>query len=119
MSRESSSGIVPVVSRRKFAAGVVASTASLIPLSAIAQGSEAAASDGDLGPKPNSLTDADWGEVKARYANILRVYGSGLSSQEKTRLGRILTTNQHMLASIRSFHVANGDPSACTLRLKV
>lgn len=117
MSKESLFGIGSGVSRRKFAACVMASTAFLLPLPATAQ-SETANSDRDLGPKPNGMADEDWNEVKARYANVLRVYGSRLSAPEKQRVVRILTTNQHMLASIRSFHVANGDPSACTLRLE-
>jgi hypothetical protein len=46
------------------------------------------------------------------------VYGKRLSVDEKQRLKVILTTNQHMLVSIRSFEVQNGDTSACTLRLQ-
>jgi hypothetical protein len=71
----------------------------------------------EIGPKPPDLSLADWAEVQAKYANIVRVYGSRLTPDEKRRTITILTRHQHMLASIRTFVVQNEDPSACTLRL--
>jgi hypothetical protein len=72
----------------------------------------------ELGVKPEGLSVEDWDEVHAKYSNLLRVYGKRLSAEEKHRLIAILTTNQHMLVSVRSFEVQNSDPSACTLRLQ-
>jgi hypothetical protein len=107
------------LSRRLFGKNVVATAAvALLPTVAAAETSSVPPSVKHLGLKPEGLSAADWDEVYARYSNLLRVYGKGLSSEEKHRLIVILTTNQHMLVSIRSFVVQNGDPSACTLRLQ-
>ena len=106
------------VSRRRFAgSALVAAGVALFPEMAAGENGEALAPIVDPGPKPEDLSAADWEEVRARYSNLLRVYGGRLSLEEKRHAVRILITNQHMLASIRSFIVQNGDPSACTLRL--
>jgi hypothetical protein len=106
------------LSRRLFGKKVFATTATtLLPTSAIAKTSTVPASP-HLGLKPEGLSAADWDEVGAQFVNLLRVYGKRLSAEDKHRLIRILTTNQQMLVSIRSFEVQNGDPSACTLRLQ-
>ena len=106
------------LSRRSFAGGAVAAAAAaLIPAAAAQKTEKPAAMETDLGVKPEGLSDADWDEVRARYANLLRVYGERLSADEKRRAVKILTTNQHMLASIRLFVTQNADASACTLRL--
>lgn len=71
----------------------------------------------DSNPRSKSLSVADWEEVQARYRNLLRIYGQKISPAEKKRAFSILTANQHMLASIRSFPLQNSDASACTLRV--
>ncbi|MBW4027410.1 MAG: hypothetical protein HIU93_08390 [Acidobacteria bacterium] len=102
------------LTRRGFAGSLFgAATVALLPVASVAQSK----STDEPGPRPEDLSDADWNEVRARYSNLLRVYGERLSLEEKPRLAAILTTNQRMLASVRSFVVQNGDPSACTLRL--
>jgi hypothetical protein len=107
------------LSRRRFGKRVFATTAAaLLPTAAVAKMSAVPTSSVDLGIKPEGLTAAEWDEVRAKFANLLRVYGKRLSAEDKHRLIRILTTNQQMLVSIRSFEVQNGDPSACTLRLQ-
>lgn len=107
------------LSRRLFGKRVFATTAAtLLPTAAVARTSIVPASAQDLGLKPEGLSVADWDEVHAKYLNLLRVYGKRLSAEERHRLIRVLTTNQQMLVSIRSFEVQNGDPSACTLRLR-
>jgi hypothetical protein len=109
---------IEAISRRRFAASAVtAAAASLIPAAAIGEVKRVSASETDLGMRPEGLSVADWDEVHTKYSNILRVYGERFSPEDKRRLVRVLTTNQHMLASIRSFEVQNGDPSACTLRV--
>jgi hypothetical protein len=104
-------------SRRLFGKNAAASAAiALLPSSA--EASNVSVSVQNLGAIPEGLSLADWDEVYAKYSNLLRVYGKRLSVDEKQRLKVILTTNQHMLVSIRSFEVQNGDTSACTLRLQ-
>jgi hypothetical protein len=112
------SGIVATPSRRGFAGGILAaSVAALLPNIAEGSWDKPQNSAVELGPRPEDLSVADWDEVHARYSNLLRVYGERLSLDEKQRAARVLTTNQHMLASIRTFIVQNGDASACTLRI--
>jgi hypothetical protein len=107
------------LSRRRFGKTVFATTAAaLLPTATAAKMSAVPTSSLDLGIKPEGLTAAAWDEVRAKFANLLRVYGKRLSAEERHRLIRILTTNQQMLVSVRSFEVQNGDPSACTLRLQ-
>jgi hypothetical protein len=107
-----------VLSRRNFARKTIGIAAiALLPIADPTTGEALQSSAVNLPDKPQDLSDADWGEVQARYSNLLRVYGARLSQEEKRRLVNILTTNQHMLASIRKFIVQNGDPSACTLRV--
>ena len=102
-----------------LAANVLATAATLLPTAAVAKTSTVPAYEQHLGSKPEGLSAADWDEVQAKYLNLLRVYGKRLSSKDRYRLIRILTTNQLMLVSIRSFELQNGDPSACTLRLRI
>jgi hypothetical protein len=98
------------LSRRAFAS---LAAGALVQGPQIAAGAEPT----PIGAKPADLSPADWGEVQAKYANVLRVYGSRLTSDEKRRAVTILIRHQYMLASIRTFVVRNDDPSACTLRL--
>jgi hypothetical protein len=107
------------LSRRLFGKNVLATTAAtLLPTVAVAKTSTVPASEQHLGLRPDGLSATDWDEVHAKYLNLLRVYGKRLSEEDRHRLIRVLTTNQQMLVSIRSFEVQNGDPSACTLRLR-
>jgi len=111
-----------LLTRRAFSRhAIVAASLGLIPSSSIAEQTHAAPGldhSTELGEKPEDLSASDWEEVHTRYANVLRIYGARLSPEQKQRIGRILTENQHMLAAIRAFVVQNGDPSACTLRLE-
>jgi hypothetical protein len=100
-------------SRRTFASFAAG---ALLQGTQIAAGAEPTGLS-DPGPKPPDLSLADWGEVRAKYSNMLRVYGERLSPAEKKRAVKVLIQHQHMLASIRKFVVQNEDPSACTLRL--
>jgi hypothetical protein len=116
MNKEVLSDAAASISRRYFARNVVATAAiNLIPTVSTDAEKMTSTSPANLGSRPEGLSAADWDEVHAKYKNLLRVYGDRLSSAEKHTLVNILTTNQHMLASIRSFVVQNGDPSACTL----
>jgi hypothetical protein len=118
MNKEVLSDNTESINRRSLARSVVAATAiSLIPTFTSTAEKVTLASAANIGPKPEGLSGAEWDEVQAKYTNLLRVYGARLSEDEKRSLVNILTTNQHMLVSIRSFVVQNGDPSACTLRV--
>jgi hypothetical protein len=118
MNKEVMFGNVASISRRHLARNVVATAAiTMVPTIATVAEKTAPTPASTLGPRPEGLSVADWDEVNAKYANLLRVYEDRLSLEQKHSLVKILTTNQHMLASIRSFGVQNGDPSACTLRI--
>ena len=109
---------VEAVSRRSFAGAVLGAAAiALLPAGAAGESKDVPVPEADLGVRPEGLSASDWDEVRSRYSNLLRVYGTRLSPAERRRTAHILTTNQYMLASIRSFVVQNGDPSACTLRI--
>jgi hypothetical protein len=100
-------------SRRTFAS---------VAAAALVQGTQLAgcakpADPNDIGPKPLDLSSEDWGEVRAKYSNLLRVYGERLTADEKRHSLSVLIRHQHMLASIRGFVVQNDNASACTLRL--
>lgn len=118
MDTQKFSNKIESLSRRHFAkdAAAVAAITLLPAVRGVAE-QTAPSIEETLGPRPEGLSATDWDEVHAKYSNLLRVYNERLSADEKHRLVNILTANQHMLASIRSFEVQNGDPSACTLRL--
>jgi hypothetical protein len=94
-----------------------AATVLLAERAGLAESAQHASAAVTPGPRSEDIAPADWDEVRARYANLIRVYGERLSHEEQQRLVHILSTNVRMLTSIRSFFVQNGDPSACTLRL--
>lgn len=105
-------------SRRRFATSLTAAAGLAVLPSKRAISQPAADDLAVLGARPDDLSPVDWDEVRAKYANVLRVYGNRLSEDEKHRVAVTLKTHQYMLASIRQFEVQNGDPSACTLRLQ-
>ena len=108
---ESSDGI----SRRIFArglAGIVAAPIAAAPLAA-----ERLASAGDVGEKPDDMSALEWGEVQARYGNLLRVYAGRVTAEQRHTLLNVLIGNERMLSSIRKFAVQNSDPAALTLRV--
>lgn len=118
MNRDVLSDNAVSINRRSFARRLVATTAIVLTPTLPSPAEKVTTlSAANVGPKPEGLSQADWDEVQAKYTNLLRVYGARLSSDEKHSLVNILTTNQHMLVSIKSFSVTNGDPSACTLRV--
>ncbi len=104
--------------RRSFAIRATSLAAATLIAAPTQMAAEADTSDSaGFGAKPKDLSDADWQEVHAKYANLLRVYGDRLSEQDRHRCRTTLISHQHMLSSIRKFQVGNGDTSACTLRL--
>lgn len=65
----------------------------------------------------DSLTPEQSQEVEAKLTNIIRKYGTRLSDDQRAHLRRILTYNEKMLASVRSFPLQNGDPPASVLKV--
>jgi len=71
-------------------------------------------------PQPQGeppLDPAGQAEVDGKFANVVRLYGSRLSDDQKTRVRRVLGRHQRMLARVRAFAVENSDPPATGLRL--
>jgi hypothetical protein len=115
MHKETASDRVDAISRRTFTRNILSTAAvGVIPITSA--GTEPVPEKAAV-QRPEDLTEADWDELQARYKNLIRVYGQRLSPSEENHVLHILTTNQHMLASIRTFVVQNGDVSASTLRL--
>ena len=82
--------------------------------------------DSDREPNPRAKRPDDRGdglspeqsqEVEAKLTNINRKYGNRLSDEQRAHLHRILTYNEKMLASVRSFPLQNGDPPASVLKV--
>jgi hypothetical protein len=118
MNKEVFLGNAESISRRYFSRNIVAAAAIALIHDDVATAEKIMPTSAvNLGPKPEGLSVADWEEVHTKYSNLLRVYGNRLSLDEKHSLVNVLATNQHMLVSIRSFEVQNGDPSACSLRV--
>jgi hypothetical protein len=69
------------------------------------------------GQTTSDLTPEQSQEVEAKLANIIRKWGSRLSEDQRKHLRRILSYNERMLASVRSFPLENGDPPASVLRV--
>lgn len=76
--------------------------------------------DAVAAPQPQGqppLDTADQAEVDAKYANVLRVYGSRLSDDQKNRVRGVLGRHQRMPARVRAFPIENSDAPATGLRL--
>jgi hypothetical protein len=112
----------PPISRRDF--GRRAAVAAVVTLSssmmlACNTSSVQEAKPGEKSPGQNGggLTPDQSQEVEARLANIVRKYGNRLSNEQRQHLRRILTYNERMLVSIRTFSLQNGDAPASVLKI--
>ena len=112
------------ISRRDFGrrAGIVAAIA--ISSSSLLECNTASVGEAQPGGKPRDqagggLTSDQTQEVDARLANVIRKYGNRLSEQQRLHLRRILTYNERMLVSIRTFPLQNGDPPASVLKISL
>jgi hypothetical protein len=99
-----------------MAAAITLSPATLLGSNA---NSNQESKSGDKTPDKGSvgLTPEQSQEVEDRLDNIVRKYGNRLSGEQRQHLRRILTYNERMLASIRTFPLQNGDPPASVLKL--
>ncbi len=102
------------ISRRLFGQrAALAAALSLSPAELLAAAHHSRSdpqADSDLTPEQSQ-------DVEAKLANIIRKWGSRLSEDQRKHLRRILTYNERMLASVRSFPLENGDPPASVLRV--
>jgi len=109
------------ISRRDFGWGAaIAAAITLSPSTLLGsnRNSNQESKPGDKTPdKGEGLTPEQSQEVEDRLANIVRKYGNRLSGEQRQHLRRILTYNERMLASIRTFSLQNGDPPASVLKL--
>ena len=64
-----------------------------------------------------ALDAGDQAEVDAKFANVVRLYGTRLSDDQKTRVRGVLGRHQRMLARVRAFPIENSDSPATGLRL--
>jgi hypothetical protein len=103
-------------SRREFGSTVVGAAAIALLPSSLTQTDEKPRGFEEPAAGDH-LSEMDSNQVRARYSNLLGVYGSRLSADEKRRAMNILVVNEQMLAAVRLFVTQNADPSACTLRL--
>jgi hypothetical protein len=110
------------ISRRDFGwRAAIAAAITLSPRTLLGSNriSHQESKPGDKAPDQagGSLTPEQSQEVEDRLANIVRKYGNRLSGEQRQHLRRILTYNERMLASIRTFSLQNGDPPASVLKL--
>jgi hypothetical protein len=103
----------PMVSRRRFA-----QQAAMLAACSL-RGAQLLAEPSNRQPpsQDQDLSSRQPEEVEAKLANIVRKYGSRLSEEQRNHLRHILTYNEKMLASVRSFPLQNGDPPASVLAI--
>lgn len=90
-------------SRRQFGKGVGLAAAGILSSPALA--AQAA------------LPAVDEAAVDAKYANVIRKYGTRLSPAQRRRVRETLIQHQRMLARVREFALENGDAPATRLGL--
>lgn len=111
--------LVAKISRRRFNFEAAAIAATSLSSGAGALG--ASSHQEKPGSSPENvanlgLTAKQDREVDIKFSNAIREFGDRLSNEQRQRLRRILAYNEKMLASIRAFHVQNGDPPASVLK---
>jgi hypothetical protein len=106
---------VTKISRRRFnfEAAAIAATSLSSTTGALGAGGD----QDKPGSNPENATNLDLTaeqvrEVDTKLSNVVKDFGDRLSNEQRQRLRRILVYNEKMLASIRAFHVENGDPPA-------
>ncbi len=110
----------PAISRREFGwrAGLTAVLCISPGQALVGSSASSSASSAPAQAKAaEELTAGQAQDVAAKLANIVRKYGERLTEAQREHLRRILTYNEKMLASIRSFPLANGDPPSSVLRI--
>jgi len=109
------------ISRRRFhfeAAAIAAASFSPAPgLFGASPDSRAQPTESQSQEAANfGLTAEQVRGAEAKLASAKRDFGDRLSDEQSQRLRRILLYNEKMMASIRAFHLENGDPPASVLK---
>ena len=113
--------LLPKFSRRRFA-----SRAAAIAAASFSSASGLLGASYELQERPTEtktqegdnlgLTAEQARAAEAKLADALREFGDRLSDEQRRRLRRILVYNEKMLASVRAFHLENGDPPSSVLK---
>ena len=106
------------ISRRDFAVSAALATAAIaaVPNELLAQEKPAAEVAKPESPQPPKLSAASQAEVEARYAEVLRKYGSRLSEEQKKDVHKSLIAQQQGLDQIRAFALENWDEPATVFK---
>jgi hypothetical protein len=106
------------ISRRDFAVSAALATAAIaaVPTDLLAQDKTAAEAAKPESQQPPKLSAASQAEVEARYAEVLRKYGSRLSDEQKKDVHRLLVSQQQGLDQIRAFPLENWDEPAAIFK---
>ena len=109
------------ISRRDFAVSAALATAAIAaaPTDVLAQEKPAAEAAKPEATQPPKLSAASQAEVEARYAELLRKYGTRLSEEQKKDVHKSLVSQQQSLDQIRAFPLENWDEPATIFKAVV
>jgi hypothetical protein len=118
---DSKSGLKTKISRRDFAVSAALATAAIaaVPSDVLAQEKGTAEAAKPEPPQTPKLSAASQAEVEARYAEVMRKYGSRLSEDQKKDVHKSLISQQQGLDQIRSFPLENWDEPATVFKAVV
>lgn len=102
------------LSRRSFGKGALLATAAAVTV-AFDSSVEAQNVDNSFPHSPGLSPDVV-DRMKARYDNIIREYGSRLSTKQRKHVRQILAENERMLAPVMAFPLNNGAAPADVLK---
>ena len=108
----------PKISRRDFAVSAALATAAIaaVPTDLLAQEKSVAEAAKPETPQPPKLSAASQAEFEARYAEVLRKYGSRLTEEQKKDVHKSLLSQQQSLDQIRAFPLENWDEPATVFK---
>lgn len=106
------------ISRRDFAVSAALATAAIaaVPIDVLAQEKPASDAAKPEAAQPPKLSAASQAEVEARYAELLRKYGSRFSEEQKKDVHKSLISQQQGLDQIRAFPLENWDEPATVFK---
>ena len=105
------------ISRREFARrAAIVSAVSMVPTTALPDGSLIAAPAVGQSADASSLSPESKLEAEARYQTILGVYGSRFSDEKKADIRRLCFAAQPSLDRLRAYALENGDSPAIYLK---
>jgi len=108
------SGSKQKITRRDFAlsAALAGAAMAAVPGELLAQQKTAAEAAKPEAPQPPKLSATSQAEVEARYAEVIRKYGTRLSEAQKKDVHKSLVSQQQSLEQIRAFPLENWDEPA-------